>query len=59
MGRIFEFGGLLLRARRGDFDGVVLRQAQDERKVVSADFHPHPNPLPSRERELATLRSSQ
>ena len=29
---------------------MVLRQAQDERKVVIADCHPHPNPLPSRGR---------
>ena len=31
---------------------MILRQAQDERKVVIAggEFHPHPNPLPSRER---------
>ena len=29
---------------------MILRQAQDARKVVIADCHPHPNPLPSRER---------
>ena len=39
--------------------GMILRQAQDERKMLAmtgcGGFHPHPSPLPSRERGPAVL----